>query len=201
MILPPLIALVGHPKSGKSTASELLGRHWSFTIVDDGYPLRDFVSTHYGATAAQVYTQEGKAQLAYWTSGTPVRDRAGKHLTWREVLGRVGNQIEALHGDDILARMAIEKVDGCDPCVFASVRRTQGRLYRHFGGIVVQIDNPLAGPSGNDFDLWDEQAVDYCLLNDGLARGLCAADAALDLQAKLAAILRNFAHRQELKDV
>ena len=190
--LPTFIALCGNPKSGKSTAAEILEENFGVLPVDDGLWIRKYVMENLGATSEQVYTQAGKASLAYYKNGDPViDDRTGEHMTWRLVLGRVGKQAEALFGKDFTPRVGVQNLwtGNGESYSIGSCRMSQGAFYKAQGGIVVEIHNPQAQPTGNDFDTYDEGLVDYIIINDGLARGLSPVEARMDLAHKLGAML------------
>lgn len=168
IILPRFIALCGNPGSGKSLVQGILRADYDVAPIDDGWNLRDYAIRHMGASSADVTTQEGKASLAYM-SGEPVRDvRTGEHMTWRQVLGRIGNQFEALFGQDHQAFCALLRTErhATGTFSFGSVRRKQGWLYRKRGGVVVGIRAPWAEREINEFDAFDTDAVNYWLEND-----------------------------------
>jgi hypothetical protein len=50
---------------------------------------------------------------------------------------------------------------------FGSVRRQQGIVYRAKGGIVIGVRRPGVGPSGYEFDRFDEDLIDIWIDNDG----------------------------------
>jgi hypothetical protein len=144
--LPRYIAFCGVPKSGKSLAQEILLENYGVQPVDDGAILREFAMKNLGATYDQVHTQEGKASLAFWPNGDPMIDaRNGEHMTWRRVLGLLGNQLEAMFGKYVMPMTACARVaKQPGPFSFGSVRRDQGAYYQHNGGIIIEIVNPLA---------------------------------------------------------
>lgn len=185
--LPRYIAFCGVPKSGKSLAQEILLDAYQVKPVDDGAILREFAMQNLGATHDQVHTQEGKASLAYWPNGDPMVDvRDGAHMTWRRVLGLLGNQYEAMFGKYVMPMTAcarIAKENGSFS--FGSVRRDQGAYYQRNGGIIVEIRNPLAMPTGNEFDEYDASICDHVIENDALARGLDPAVARVDFEEKI----------------
>lgn len=184
--LPRFIAICGNPKSGKSLAQELLEQNYSVQPVDDGFVLRQFAMMHMGATHDQVYTQEGKASLAYWPNGDPILDdRDGTHMNWRNVLGRLGKQLEDMFGEYVMPMLATAALPRDGNYSFGSVRKTQGGYFKGFGGVVIGLRNPDAKPTGNDFDVFDESLVDIWIENDGLSRGLNSTDAKADLAGKL----------------
>ncbi len=187
MSLPRYIGICGHPKSGKSLVQEILQKDYGVTPVDDGEVLREFAIDYFGAQHADVYTQEGKAKLAYWPNGDPIiDDRDGSHMTWRQVLGRFGAQLEDLFGEFAMPMITCAPLDlSGGPYSFGSVRKKQGGYYRRHGGVIIEVQNPLAKPSGNDFDLYDETLVNHSIYNDGLARGLEPAEARRDLARKV----------------
>lgn len=186
-LLPRYIAFCGIPKSGKSLAQEILLENYGVKPVDDGAILREFAMQNLGATRDQVHTQEGKASLAFWPNGDPMIDaRDGAHMTWRRVLGLLGNQLEAMFGKYVMPMTACARVSReAGPFSFGSVRRDQGRYYQDNGGVIIEIVNPLAQPTGNEFDEYDASIVDWRINNDALARGMNHASARRDLEDKL----------------
>ncbi len=172
--LPRYIAFCGIPKSGKSLAQEIMQRNYNVQPVDDGAILREFAMQNLGASSDDVNTQEGKAKLAWWPNGDPIIDaRTGEHMTWRRVLGLLGNQYEAMFGKYVMPMTACARVAARPgPFSFGSVRRDQGSYYQKHGGIIIEIQNPLALPTGNEFDEYDSSICNYRINNDALARGL-----------------------------
>lgn len=189
--LPRYIAFCGIPKSGKSTAQKIMQETYNVAPIDDGAILREFAIKNLGATHDQVHTQEGKVSLAFWPNGDPmIDDRNGEHMTWRRVLGLLGNQLEAMFGKYVMPMIACARLQGHPgPFSFGSVRRDQGQYYLNNGGIIVEIVNPLAVPTGNEFDEYEPSIATYSIPNDGLARGLAPAAALQDLEEKIHAIV------------
>ncbi|KAA5604412.1 hypothetical protein F1188_16255 [Roseospira marina] len=176
----PFAVFAGHPLAGKTTAATLFAQlRTPSTLIDDAAPLREIAMRNFGLTWQQVSTAEGKAQSV---------EVAGATMTVRQILGRLGKSLENELGEFILPWMATHRLPDDVAALIASARRRNGAYYRQRGGIVIQIDNPLAGPSGNDFDLWDRTEVDFVVLNDGLAGGLSEDQAKDDLRRKLATI-------------
>lgn len=196
--LPRYIAFCGVPKSGKSLAQELLQANYGVTPVDDGAILREFAMNYLGASHADTHTQEGKASPAHWPNGDPIIDvRTGEHMTWRRVLGLLGNQLEAMFGKYVMPMTACARVARePGPFSFGSVRRDQGRYYQQNGGIIIEIVNPLAKPTGNEFDEYDLSIVNFRIMNDGLALGMSHADALRDLEIKLHSIVQDLDRRR-----
>lgn len=181
--LPRYIAICGNPKSGKSLVQEIMLANYGIQPVDDGFVLRDTAMRHFGATHDQVHTQEGKATLAHWPNGDPIFNEAtGAHMTWRQVLGELGKKLELLLGEFVMPMTACARLSGPGPFSFGSVRKIQGHYFKRHGGIVIEIDNPDAKPTGNDFDVYDTSIIDYRIVNDGLARGLPPELARKDLE-------------------
>lgn len=164
------LALVGNPKSGKSTVAEMLADEFWGLIIDDGAPLREAYPTLTGTLTDLPYSQDGKA------TRVQVGDRSE---TVREGLGELGNYLEARYGEEIMALLAMKHAEATYPSrivapffIYPSVRKLQPRAYRRAGGVVIQIDNPLAGPSGNAFDTWDTTSVDLVIDNNPDEMGL-----------------------------
>lgn len=155
------LALVGHPKSGKSKIAEFLEDEFGAVIIDDGMPLRRALPILTGIPEEWCFTQEGKA-TTFELNGVEDQVRKG--------LGELGNWLEARYGEEVLAvlamKYAVENHPTAPLFVYPSVRKTQGRAYRRAGGIVMQIDNPTVGPSGNAFDVWEASSVDLAITND-----------------------------------
>ena len=89
--LPRFVALCGNPLSGKSTAGLILEK-LGYGLVDDGGPMRQIAINQFGATHDDVYTQEGKLRTTVVNGVT---------MTWRDVLGRIGNGLEHEFGGDV----------------------------------------------------------------------------------------------------
>lgn len=185
--LPRYVALCGNPKAGKSLVMEIMAVNYGTQAVDDGRPLREIAKQYLGLTHDQVYTQEGKASHV---------EILGKHWQVREILGELGNLFEFLFGEHILPFMVTQTLEGPGPFVFGSVRKTQGRFYKQAGGIIIGIENPLAGPSPYAFDKFDESAVDYWIINDAQARGLDDIEGKLDLAAKIHNVVEAISRNQ-----
>lgn len=155
--LPRIIALCGNPKAGKSEVQKMLHRHYGYEPIDDGHVLREFAVEKLGLSWDDVATQEGKVRET---------EILGKTWQHRKVLGEFGKVLEGMFGEWIMPFIATRNLDPNKRYSFGGCRKTQGLFYRQMGGLVVEIDNPDAGPSGNDFDLWDKSAVNYVLRND-----------------------------------
>ncbi len=173
---PSLIALCGNPTSGKSTAAEIISSIYGHELADDGLPLRKIAMDYIGLTAEHVFTQAGK--LEYVTIN-------GRRWQVREILGEIGNAFEEKFGGDIIPIMSHNARPKGSRAVFGSVRREQGRYWRDQGALVLEIVNPLAGPSKFEFDTYNNAYCHAQILNDGLARGLSAEAARADLTKKL----------------
>lgn len=155
--LPRLIALCGHPKSGKTEVQRFL-ISLGYNPVDDGWPMRDFAIRHLGLSPHQVQTQEGKAEHV---------TVAGKVFQVRDILGQLGNQLEAMFGADGIPFMAMQGLrDGKRYC-FGCVRREQGAFYKRQGGVVIGVRRPGVGPSPFEFDRFNETLVDHWIENSG----------------------------------
>jgi hypothetical protein len=161
------LALVGNPKCGKSTIADMLVDEFGAVVIDDGLPLRRALPILTGIPEAWCHSQEGKAR-GFELNGVQDVVRKG--------LGELGNWLEARYGEEVLAvlamKHALEEHPTAPLYVYPSVRKTQGLAYRRAGGVVMQIDNPVAGPSGNAFDVWDTRSVDLVITNDPHEMGL-----------------------------
>ena len=199
--LPKYIALCGYSGAGKSEVQKILRADFDVLPVDDGWPLRDYAIRHMGATEAQVFTQEGKTQLA-WINGAPVIDHVtGSHMTWRQVLGRIGDQLEALMGTHHMAQCAMlrtELMPDSNPYKhfsFGSVRKDQAGAYKLKGGLVIGIKAPWAPWNENAFDLFDESAVDLWIENsvkdlEVLRKTIAAAIGYISFQRQIGGLVR-----------
>lgn len=179
--LPRFIGICGNPGCGKSLAQSLLAELYDYHAVDDGFALRDFAMRHLGLSRDDVYTQEGKKRVS------EILNREWQH---RDVLGTLGKQLEDMFGEHIMPFMAMQSLESDKRYSFGSVRKTQGSFIKARGGAIIAIRNPLAGPSQYAFDWFDPNSVDAWVENDGLARGLPADLARMDLRAKLTNALR-----------
>jgi hypothetical protein len=177
---PKIIALCGNPTSGKSTASEIINDVYGHELADDGLPLRKIAMDYLGLTADQVFTQAGKLEFVTIN---------GRKWQVREILGEIGNAFEEKFGGDIIPIMSHNARPKGAYSVFGSVRREQGRYWREQGGLVIEIENPLAGPSKFEFDTYNPAYAHAKIKNDGLARGLSPEEARKDLREKLVAIV------------
>lgn len=180
MTIPRIIALCGNPKSGKSTAAELLSETYGYTIVDDGLPLRKIAMEYLGLTENQVFTQGGKQEFV---------NLNGRDWQVREILGEIGNAFEEKFGGDIIPLMSFSTMREGEHYVLGSVRREQGHFWADKGAIIIEIENPEAGPSSFEFDLYSKSAVQHRVINDGLAEGLHEDDALLRLLERLRDII------------
>lgn len=174
--LPRIIALCGNPLSGKSTAAEIIHEMFGYRLADDGLALRRIAVDYFGLTERQVFTQEGKLEKVML---------GGREWTVREILGEIGNALEDRFGADIIPIMAHCAQPKDAYCVFGSVRREQGRYWREQGALVIEIRNPLAGPSPYEFDRYNPEHVHVSVDNDGLALGMTPEQARIDLRNKL----------------
>jgi hypothetical protein len=173
---PALIALCGNPTSGKSTAAEIINELYGHELADDGLPLRKIAMDYLGLTAEQVFTQAGKLEFV---------EINGRKWQVREILGEIGNAFEEKFGGDVIPMMSHNARPKGSRAVFGSVRREQGRYWKERGALVLEIVNPLAGPSKFEFDTYNPAYADHRIMNDGLARGLSKEDARHDLAGKL----------------
>jgi energy-coupling factor transporter ATP-binding protein EcfA2 len=178
--LPKIIALCGHPTSGKTTAAEIINDIYGHEVADDGRPLRMIAIDYFGLTHEQVFTQEGKLEEV---------ELNGRIWTVREILGEIGNAFEEKFGGDIIPIMSHNARPKGSYSTFGSVRREQGRYWKKHGALVLEIVNPLAGPSKYEFDTYNASYADHQIANDGLARGLSKEEARADLAEKIVAII------------
>lgn len=183
MPLPSIIALCGHPTSGKSTAAELIFEIYGHKLADDGLPLRKIAMDYLGLTPDQVFTQEGKLETVMLN---------GREWTCREILGEVGNAFEEKFGADVIPLMSLNSTPALSRVVYGSVRREQGKFWRDRGALVLEIVNPLAGPSQYEFDRFNPEYCHAQIQNDGLARGLSPKEARADLAGKLVFAIERF---------
>lgn len=184
LITPPqIIALCGNPTSGKSTAAEIISEVYGHTVADDGLPLRKIAMDYLGLTPNQVFTQEGKLEYV---------EINGRKWQVREILGEIGNAFEEKFGADVIPMMSHHARPKGEYSVFGSVRREQGKYWRDHGALVLEIVNPLAGPSIYPFDSYNNAYCQARIQNDGLARGLSKEEARRDLADKLIAAINTF---------
>lgn len=155
---PRFVAICGNPKAGKSLAQEILSKEYNYLPVDDGHVLRDFAVRNLGMTWEQVSSQAGKSESI---------DILGKEWERRKLLGELGNHLEDMFGDHIMPFIATRNLYPNARYSFGSVRKNQGAFYKTLGGVVIEIMNPLAPPTGNDFDKYDVSLVDKTIINDG----------------------------------
>ena len=163
---PKIIAIVGFPTHGKSTAQgflELLG----VEARDDGDILREAVMKQFNLTWADVSTQEGKLGL--------VAGIDGQLTTVRKLLGEYGKVLEARHGENYIGEAAVQKflaerqaAGSTQPASFGSVRKSQPEAYKAAGGFILEILDPRKPVSDlHDFDEFDRDDVDAIVVNDG----------------------------------
>lgn len=180
---PRLIALCGNPTSGKTTAAELIGKLYGHRLVDDGLPLRRIAVDYLGLTQDQVFTQAGKLETVKLN---------GRDWQVREILGEIGNAFEEKFGGDIIPLMSFATTTPDEHLVFGSVRREQGLFWRNKGALVLEIVNPLAGPSPYEFDRFNAEHCHGRVINDGLARGLSSDEARAELAFNLVEAIEAF---------
>lgn len=178
--IPRLIALCGNPLSGKSTAAEIIHQVYGHELADDGLPLRQIAMNYLGLSPQQVFTQEGKLEKVTIN---------GREWVVREILGEIGNAFEEKFGGDVIPMMSHNARPKGSYSVFGSVRREQGKYWRDRGALVLEIINPLAGPSPYAFDAYNSAYCHAQIMNTGLARGLSPEDARQDLTNKLVAAI------------
>ncbi|MBO6509168.1 MAG: hypothetical protein JJ979_11950 [Roseibium sp.] len=174
--LPRLIAIVGIPQSGKSEVQKILHKDYGVQPVDDGHPLRQFAMDHFGLAWEDVHTQEGKKLYSM------INDASWQN---RKALGELGACIEKTFGEWIMPWMAVQKLPDVGSFSFGSVRRSQPLFYKKHGGVVIEVSNPLARPTGNEWDEFDRSAIDYTIINNGQIRGLPREESLEDLRQKV----------------
>lgn len=177
---PQYIALCGNPTCGKSTTAQALENLFGYKLVDDGAFLRQIAMTHFGATWEDVHTQEGKLRTTIVN---------GETMTWRDVLGRIGNGFENQFGANVIPELAYNGLDPDGMYVFGSVRREQGAYHRKRGALIIEIVNPDAGPSPYEFDRYNSEYAHAKLYNDALYRGLTDEEALADLAGRVQVIV------------
>lgn len=159
MHIPRYIALCGNPGAGKSTVQQILHEKHGVQPVDDGHAIRAIAVEQMGLTWDQVRTQEGKRETV---------TIAGKDWIVRDLLGQIGNHLEALLGPHAMPFLAERQVaDKPGSFSFGSTRRDQGAFYRERQGVVIGIRSPKAPPSRFEFDRFDPACVDIWIDNDG----------------------------------
>ncbi len=150
-------ALCGLPGAGKSEVQKILWHDHQVIPVDDARPLRDAAKVLYNLTEEDVTTQHGKARVIQ------VGER---HITVREVLGELGNYVEAtdmLHLPKLARLKADEMHPGCRVS-FGSVRRNQGEVFRGAEGLVIEVVRDGIDLI-NEFDAYDTSLVDIRIHN------------------------------------
>lgn len=164
---PLLIALCGHPGSGKSTVQEILKSRYAVAVVDDGRVLRDIAKMLFGLSESDVSTQAGKKRI------TRLDDSTADKSEWenRDILGTLGVLIESKFGELAVPRAAIRAAGvqhfHASAVSFGSVRKRQGLAYKEAGGLVIEVVSPLADPSLYQFDWYDKTIVDLRIFNNG----------------------------------
>lgn len=150
------------PTCGKTTVATLLEEEFGGVIIDDGLLLREALPVLTGIDPSLPFSQEGKA------TAVQVGDLSE---TVREGLGELGNYLEGRYGEDILPLRAMQRAAVEHPhapfYIYPSVRKSQGRAYKRYGGIVVEVVRDGTQPSGNDFDRYDNNLVDIRVENFG----------------------------------
>lgn len=173
---PRLICLVGNPQAGKTLVQEILQRDYGVIPVDDGHPLRDFAMRHFGLSQDDCYTQAGKKRTT---------EICGVEWENRKILGELGAALEKTFGDFIMPWMATRALCGNQTYSFGSVRRDQPLFYDDKGAVIIEIQNPSARPTGNEWDEYNDSCVDYVIENAALHRGMSHKDALADLTSKV----------------
>jgi len=109
-----LIAIVGHPSTGKDTAAYYLVKkyHWDHVSMSD--LLREYISEHH------LYV------------GEPNRD----------LLHRTGDMLREKHGGDYLVKLALTKVKA--PAVFSGLRTIKEvQKLKKEGGTIIAVTCPI----------------------------------------------------------
>lgn len=168
---PSLVAICGNPQSGKSTLQKVLQNQFGLIPRDDGDVIRSHCMRIGNLKGSDVYTQEGKSRL------TGLNGRIWQN---RIMLGEYGKMLEQMFGENIVPDIAIREAlqhwdETPNPAhrgySFGSVRRNQGRKYKEYGGVVIEVVRQNAPPSGNDFDEFDRSIVDVVVENDFATTG------------------------------
>lgn len=155
---PHIVAICGNPTSGKSEVQKILKDLYGYEPVDDGLPMRRFAIQHLGITPRDVYSQEGKKRFT---------EILGKNWQHRDILGTLGNHLEAMFGPHIMPFMATRDLNPDQLYSFGSVRRDQGAFYKNLGGVVIGIERTAAPASPYEFDQFDHSLVDHWIMNNG----------------------------------
>lgn len=180
--LPQFIAICGNPTAGKTEVVNILVRKYGAELMDSGYPMRQLGMDYFGMNQHQVFSQEGKLEEV---------ELLGQRMTVRKFLGEIGNLYEGMFGAEVSAFMIHNYVtsnDSYDPAktyVDGSCRKSQGYYWQRIGAPVIEVVNPLAGPSQHKFDLYDPAAATHRIVNDAQARGAARAEGLHDLEHKV----------------
>jgi hypothetical protein len=159
-----LIGICGWPGAGKDEVAQTLQASFGYRVVDDGACLRNAAPSLFGFDPSLPFTRQGKGEFVDTPSGSK---------TVRDILGTLGNLVEAEYGSHFMPFMAVRsaKLDnaqtGHNNFVFPSVRKSQGQFYKDQGGIIIQVSRPGLEPSSHQFDKWDAANVDVFIENDG----------------------------------
>lgn len=166
---PLLIALVGHPTSGKTEVQNILSVQFATFPIDDFAVVRSFCGELFGFSHEEMTSQMGKAEVV--KVGDVEMER-------RQFLGEMGSLIEKRFGSLTIPNAAIRQVVKnhryfvAPAYVFGSVRRIQPRAYKAAGGLVVEITRPGVGPSGNLWDDYERKDINFTIANDGTLKEL-----------------------------
>jgi hypothetical protein len=167
-MLPKFIGLCGYPTTGKTEVQKILTRRFGVIPIDDGLPLRRFAADNLDIEPQDPFTQEGKKKII------TIID---EEMEVRQFLGELGNALEAKFGEYILPFLAVNSAPvltapAGEVFSFGSVRKYQGHFYKQQGGIIVEVRRKGVVWSGNAFDLYDRDAVDIVIQNDGTLEDL-----------------------------
>lgn len=158
---PRVIALCGAPESGKTHVQTILERRYGAASIDDGAIIRRGVMALYNLTWEQVSTQEGKR--------SKIAIPGGDAFEIRDLLGKLGNHLETLHGDSFIPRTALQEARerfGADRVLsFGSVRRNQASHYaRAEHSICIEVVREGAVVT-REFDFYDRNCIDIVIEN------------------------------------
>lgn len=167
---PQLVALCGHPGSGKSAVQHILNTKFGFLPFDDAAIGRRHCREIFGLSERDVHSGTGKEDI------TVIQGARWKN---RQIIGEYLSALEEKFGDMIVPDWAIRSALANWPVdvshrpdlrgySFGSVRMGQSLAYSNAGGIVIEIVNPRVERNENIWDDYDKDLVDYTYVNDKL---------------------------------